>query len=306
MKGRAMLKRRHITGLLQGAMTILIILGCNTKKDLYTLELNNLDDTKQFFQYIGQDLPLISAHRGGAIIGFPENSIAVLEHTLHHTTAVFEVDPRLTKDSVIVLMHDATLDRTTNGTGKVSGYSWEELKLLKLKDPQGNVTDHRIPTLDEVIEWSRGKTVINLDKKDVPLEMTAQKIRETNSAVHVIITVHNAREAKYYYEKNNDFLFSAWVKTKKAFEEYNEAIPWGQVMMAYIGPEVTPENRELIDLLHERNVMVMVGTAPSYDKLEPEQRKKAYRKLIETGIDIIETDRPVEVAETIYSSLPAR
>ena len=65
----------------------------------------------------------------------------------------FEIDPRLTKDSVIVLMHDVTLDRTTNATGRLADYTWEELQDVSLKDSEGNVTSCRIPTLEGVIEW---------------------------------------------------------------------------------------------------------------------------------------------------------
>jgi glycerophosphoryl diester phosphodiesterase len=47
---------------------------------------------------------------------------------------MFEIDPRITKDSVVVLMHDATLDRTTTGTGRVADHTWAELQQLRLKD----------------------------------------------------------------------------------------------------------------------------------------------------------------------------
>ena len=63
----------------------------------------------------------------------------------------FEIDPRLTKDSVIVLMHDATIDRTTDGTGRVSDYTYDELRRFRLRDREGNLTQFRIPTLEECI-----------------------------------------------------------------------------------------------------------------------------------------------------------
>jgi len=77
----------------------------------------------EYFSYLGNDVPLISGHRGGTTKGFPENCIAAFENTLRYTPAFFEIDPRLTKDSVIVLMHDPTLERTTNGSGKVSDFT---------------------------------------------------------------------------------------------------------------------------------------------------------------------------------------
>ena len=158
---------------------------------------------------------LIAGHRGGTLKGFPENSIAALEEVLKHTHAFFEIDPRLTKDSVIVLMHDATLDRTTTGKGKLSDYTFAELKDIRLKDGLGNVTEYKIPTLSEVVNWARGKTILNLDHKDVPLKMTADLIREHQADAFVMVTVHSTAEARFYLNDNKNRMFSAFVKTKR-------------------------------------------------------------------------------------------
>jgi glycerophosphoryl diester phosphodiesterase len=265
-----------------------------------TLKIKTPADVQEYFRYTGKDIPLVSGHRGGPTKGYPENCIATLQNTLRYTPATFEIDPRLTKDSMIVLMHDATLDRTTTGTGKVGDYTLAELKKLKLKDLEGNVTEYTIPTLDEAIAWSRGKTVLILDKKDVPLAMTAKKIKEHQAEAFVMITVHNAKEAKFYYDDNKDVMFEAFVKTKKALEEYEKAgIPWKQVM-AYVGPDDKTENKEIYDMLHQRGVMCMISTAPVYDKLPNEaDRANAYRQIIKNGADVIEADRAIETGAAL-------
>jgi glycerophosphoryl diester phosphodiesterase len=272
---------------------------------LQVIKVKDADELKSYFKYTGKDVPLISGHRGGIIKGYPENSIEAMEHTLKYTPAFFEIDPRVTKDSVIILMHDATLERTTNGTGKVSDYTWEELKKLKLKDKEGNVTTFRIPTLEEAIAWAKGKTILNLDKKDVPPAMTAKKLKELKVEGHVMVTVHNAKDAKFYYDGNKSLMFSAFVHTKKALEEYEQAgIPWSSVM-AYIGPTYKPENKELQDMLHARGVMCMISAAPTYDKLpDPSERKRSYQEIIKSGADVIESDLPIEAAEAIRPLIP--
>src|SRR5690606_1232698 len=161
------------------------------------LKLENSHQLHDFFGYAQNDLPLISGHRGGMVAGMPENSIEAMEYTLQYTPAFFEIDPRLSKDSVIVLVHDVTLDRTTTGMGKVSDYTLEELKTLRLKDKNGQVTDFRIPTLEEAILWAKGKTILNLDKKDVPLEMTVEIIQRMDATDHVMVTVHTAEQAAF-------------------------------------------------------------------------------------------------------------
>ncbi|MFT2010542.1 glycerophosphodiester phosphodiesterase family protein [Pontibacter sp. 13R65] len=295
-----------------GQHLLLLLLGLlfsfetSAQETLHTIKVKKPKDVRAFFKYSQDKSPIISGHRGGIVTGFPENSIAAMEHTLRHTAAFFELDPRLTKDSVIVLMHDATLDRTTNGSGKLSEYTLAEIKKLKLKDVDGNLTEYQIPTLEETILWSRGKTIINLDKKDVPLEMTAAIIRKHKAEAHVMVTVHNAAQAKFYYDKNKEIMFSAFVKTKEALHEYEAAgIPWSH-MIAYIGSENKPENKELFDLLHERGVMCMISAAPKYDKLPTlQERAKAYQSIFENGADILESDLPIEVAEAIQANMPA-
>lgn len=271
----------------------------------HSLSIKNESDLSQFFRNTGQDMPIISGHRGSHVIGYPENSIASFEYTLQHTPAFFEIDPRLTKDSVIVLLHDATLERTTNGTGKLSDHTWDELKKLKLKDAAGNITSFGIPTLAEAIEWARGKTILNLDKKDVPLEMTAAIIRKHHAGAFVMVTVHDAKQAKFYYDDDNKRMMSAFVKTPKALSEYEEAgIPWSN-MIAYIGSENKPANKVILDLLHARNVMCMISAAPVYDK-QPDSaaRAESYREIFLQGADILESDLPVEVALAIAKLIP--
>ncbi|RPE09955.1 glycerophosphodiester phosphodiesterase [Chitinophaga lutea] len=272
---------------------------------LHVLDIKNAAALREFFHYTGKDIPFISGHRGGINKGFPENSIEALDNTLRHTHATFEIDPRLTKDSVIVLMHDATLDRTTTGKGKVGDYTLAELKQLKLKDIDGNVTEYRIPTLEEMIRWAKGKTVLILDKKDVPFQMTADIIRRNKAEGHVMVTVHSAKEAKWYHERNREIVFEAFVKTQKALEEYEaEKIPWSHIM-AYVGPDNKPELKPLYENLNKRGVMCMISTAPTYDKLpDAAERTKAYRSIIEKGASLIEADRSIEAAEAIKPLLP--
>ena len=288
---------------------MLIFLGIfagNSVVPVYGQDKLNVITTKSakelhaFFKYTGNDLLLIAGHRGGMVQGFPENSIATFENTLRHTPAFFEIDPRLTKDSVIVLMHDATLERTTTGTGKLSDYTYEQLKKIRLKDAEGNVTDFTIPRISDVIEWARGKTILNLDHKDVPLQMTAALLRKHKADAFVMLTVHSPVEARFYLNENKNCMFSAFIRSKKEFEDYEKAgIPFTQ-MIAYIGPHVKPENQELYKLLHEKGTMCMISAASSYDKLKSkEERKASYLSILNDGASVLESDFPIEAAEAV-------
>lgn len=287
-----------VSGLL--ALCMLSCDGQRSRDTLKVLDLNGFSGLQNFFAHTGHDIPLLSAHRGGKLDGYPENSLAAFENVLKHTHAFFEVDPRLTKDSIIVLMHDKTLERTTTGFGKVSDHTLAELKRLRLKDEQGNVTEYQIPTLKEALDWSLGKTVLNLDKKDVPLSLTVKKLKEWRMEGHVMLTVHSAEEAKFYLDHSQKFMFSAFIRNKEEYKDYAKLqIPWGH-MIAYVGPLDKPETKELYALLNGKGVMCMVSAAPTYDKeASEESRRTKYQQVIENGADILESDRPIEVSRAL-------
>lgn len=271
------------------------LMACSTSK-LQIVAPKSVAELHDFFRYESQKA-VISGHRGTVESGLPENSIASMAHVLSHTPAFFEIDPRMTKDSIVILMHDETLDRTTNGKGKVADYTWAELQQLRLKDRDGKITEHRIPTLSETIEWARGKTILNLDRKDVPLEVTADLIAKHHAHHFVMVTVHSPEQAQFYLDLNPDQMLSSHIRTVAQFEAYQQAgIPFNR-MIAYIGPDIKIENRALYERLHAEGVMCMVSAAPTYDRLPSvEERAAAYRAILADGATILESDFPVEVA----------
>ena len=257
---------------------------------------------QKIFKYKGDGSILVSGHRGGREKGFPENSLEGLENVLRQMPAFFEIDPRLTRDSVIVLMHDATLERTTTGKGKLADYSWAELQSVRLKDSEGNVTLSKIPTLEEVIVWSKGKTVINLDKKDVPLRMIVDLIKKYKAQKHVMVTVHTGEQARYYYDHFPGIMMSVFARNDKEYEDIsNSGVPWKN-MIAYVGPSINSKNSQIIESLHEKGVRCMVSYAPTHDKLATSaERIKAYKEEMKTNPDIIESDIPTEIGYVLQN-----
>jgi glycerophosphoryl diester phosphodiesterase len=100
----------------------------------------------------------------------PENSLASLRRCIQLRNEIgldfVEIDPRMTRDGVMVLMHDETVNRTTNGSGKVSELSLAQIKSLRLKALNGSLTDEEVPTVQEFLMASKGKIWVNLDFAD--------------------------------------------------------------------------------------------------------------------------------------------
>ncbi|MBQ2012156.1 MAG: glycerophosphodiester phosphodiesterase family protein, partial [Bacteroidaceae bacterium] len=88
----------------------------------------------------------VVAHRGDWR-NSPENSIQAFKSCIEMGVDMIEIDVRKTKDNELVIIHDATVDRTTNGKGKVSDLTLEEVKKLRLRAGHGVVTRHEVPTL---------------------------------------------------------------------------------------------------------------------------------------------------------------
>jgi glycerophosphoryl diester phosphodiesterase len=105
---------------------------------------------------------MVCAHRATEV-GFPENSLLAIQNAIDLGIEMVELDIRETKDGELVLMHDATITRTTSGSGNVSSYTLQEIKQFNLKQENGSLTTQKIPTLKEVFDLARGKIYINLD-----------------------------------------------------------------------------------------------------------------------------------------------
>jgi len=94
--------------------------------------------------------PLFAAHRGGAAL-WPENSLDAFRNALALGADFLELDVHLSRDGEVMVIHDATLDRTTDGSGPVRERTAAELRALHLKDRGGAPTAEPVPTLDEVV-----------------------------------------------------------------------------------------------------------------------------------------------------------
>lgn len=129
---------------------------------------------------------MVAAHRGDWRYA-PENSIAAIEHCIEAGADIVELDLRMTKDSVLIVMHDATLDRTTTGKGYVADWTADSIRLLHLKNGCGIKTIHKVPTLEEAMIAAKGKILVNLDKADTYFNLVLPILRNTGTARQVIM-----------------------------------------------------------------------------------------------------------------------
>ena len=277
---------------------------------LHRIDPETWQGLHDLFRYTGEALPWVSAHRGGAARDFPENCIATFENTLQHTFAVLEIDPRYTKDGAIVVHHDARLERTTTGSGLVADRTLDELKQLRLKDLEGNVTEYSIPTLDEVLQWARGKTVLILDQKDVPVAARVRKIEQHQAEAYAMLIVYSFADAQACHALNPRIMMEVMIPSAEQLARFDKTgVPWHNVV-AFVG-HTPPEDTMLYESIHAKGALCIVGTSRNLDRkllaglvsdLRPLERD--YRALLQRGADLIETDIPVELGRLLYGSSP--
>lgn len=276
-------------------------------RPLHRLVPSTPAELRALFRYTGEPLPFVSAHRGGAAERYPENCLATFEHTLRNTYAILEIDPRLTKDGQIVVHHDATLEHTTSGSGSVSDHTLEELRPLRLKDPAGRLTQYPLPTLDETLEWARGRTVLVLDQKDVPMAERVRKITEHKAEAYAMVIANSFKDVQACYAANPDVMLEVMIPNREKVLEFDRlGVPWANVV-AFVGHQ-PPEDPELYRMIHERGALCMIGTSRNLDRhyqadmaagLAP--LESGYLAYLARGADLIETDIPVPLGALLFS-----
>lgn len=147
--------------------------------------------------YADLPTPTLFAHRGASAHA-PENTLAAFELALRQQADAIELDVMLTADNAVIVFHDHTLERVTDGTGKIAGYPLNVLKQLDAGSHfDAAFRGERIPTLDEVFETVGARTFINIELKndatpnDNLPESVAALVTRHNLTQHVMVSSFN-------------------------------------------------------------------------------------------------------------------
>ena len=161
---------------------------------------NRVDTLLQYMHDGGKSKHvMIFAHRGNWR-NSAENSILAFQDCINEGLDGIEVDLQMTKDSVLIIMHDETLDRTTTGSGKVSDYTIEELRKLRLLNPIGVKTRQTIPTFEQVLLLAKDKILIQVDKWKAYGQQVADLAKKYNCERQIILrTTDNSKTTKQKY-----------------------------------------------------------------------------------------------------------
>lgn len=215
---------------------------------------------------------IIMGHRGAAAVA-PENTLLSVAKAIEIGVDAVEIDVRLTKDRELVVIHDASVDRTTNGHGRVNEYELSEIK--RLDAGRGE----RIPTLQEVVDLVRDRVMLVIELKE---DGTEKKVVE--------LIRKNRFEQQVY-------VISFWHVPVKRVKELAPSIKTGVLLVgcpvdACVATQASADavvmrysfvNRDFVEAAHKEEVKVFLWNIDEPDLLNP---------YVDMGVDGIASNDP--------------
>jgi len=164
------------------------------------------------------------AHRGAARHA-PENTLAAIDAALELGSHAVELDVRTTSDGVLVLMHDGTVDRTTDGTGDIGAMSWAEVQQLSVPSEFAAWPDQAVPSFVEALEHIDGRLVVDVDVKDAAAEALAADIQAAGMVDRVFLLTKSVEKADAYRAADPDIAIMPNLDSSDELADYAHAEP---------------------------------------------------------------------------------
>lgn len=236
----------------------------------------------------------------------PENSAWAVKKAIEKGVNMVELDVAITKDSILILMHDKTIDRTTTGKGKPSDYTLAELRKFYLRDGLGSKTQMPIPTLEEILDITKDKIMINLDKGFDYINLVYPMLKKRNMLDQILFKgseTYKDFDRKYGKIKNEiHFMPIVRLNLKEGWQKINEYIDNYKV---YAFEFTIGENEDnLIDFqkIRKKNIKIWVNALwPHHNAGHNDdhalENPDIYDWYIKNNVNIIQTDRPKELIE---------
>lgn len=219
----------------------------------------------------------VVCHRGANNVA-PENTRAAAQQCIDWGVQYVEVDVRTSKDGVLYNLHDPTVNRTTNGTGRLRDLTSDEIDRLDAGSWfHARFADERIPRMEPYLRWIKGKAKIFFDVKDAHLPELVTLVRNLEMAKECFFWFDRDANAREFRKLAPDLTLKINAITIPAIEKAQSEY---QASIIELGlNQLTPE---IVKFCRSRNIKVMVLQKPR----DPD----AYRKIIELGADMINLD----------------
>ena len=251
---------------------------------------------------------MVISHRGDWR-NYPENSIPAIESLIRMGGDMMELDVKMTSDSVLVLMHDKTVNRMTNGKGLVSSYTLDSLKQLRMRRAHSVTTDSvRVPTLREAFECCKDRILINVDHAQDYYKEIVELAEEMGMTGQVLMkgkkSIDQVAEDMAPYENNLLYMPIIDINKEKGQNLFYSYVERGIVPLAFevCWQENGEDMDKCVEEIHKMGSKLWVNTFwPSVcggfgndddAALDAENPADVYEQYLKMGATMIQTDRP--------------
>jgi len=224
------------------------------------------------------------AHRG-ASSERPENTVPAFELAIEQGADVIECDVRRSSDGALLVLHDATVDRTTSGTGELRGMTAAEARALDA----GEGT--RIPELSEVLSLARGRVRVNVDLKEADVVDDAVAAVRAAGAEEGVTFISFLPEAwERLDELAPDSPVIHLVDSAAGLASLAMGDAGSQLVATGVGVPFAIVNEGIVERMHRHGYGVFAWTVDDEDEM---------RRLIACDVNGIVTNRPGALSEVI-------
>jgi glycerophosphoryl diester phosphodiesterase len=282
----------RITKLLGILSISVLLMNCAEKKETEK-NMKKVENDKS---------PIVIAHRGGAKLA-PENTLAAFENAIALGVDMIEIDVHLSKDKEIIVIHDYTLDRTTNGTGDIKDLTLDEIKQFDAGSWfSENYVNEKVPTLNETLEEINGRCKLLIEIKDGDerypgLEKKiVQTIKAQNASQWVVIQSFNKKSILRIKEMYPELItyYLMGMNFNEFYSKISNQISEGKSIERKfdgVAPHHPSLDKNKVAFLHNAGYGVFTFTVND---------KSDMKKVVEIGVDGIITDSP-DILENILN-----
>ena len=290
---------------LLSAAALMLVCSCAEQQPQYA---NRAEKILAEINDPNSDYVVVISHRGDWR-NYPENSIPAIESVIRMGVDMMELDVKMTKDSVLVLMHDQTINRMTNGKGLVKDFTYDSLMTFKLKRAHNVTTDSlRIPTLREALLCCKDRILVNVDHAYPYYKEIVELTEELGVTGQVLMkgksNIDKVNEDMSKHENNLLYMPIIDINTPKGqalFAEYQErgVVPMAyEVCWQYPGEDIDNCAAKILETGSKLWVNTLWPTLcggsgndddAAFDAADPAD---VYGQYLEMGVSMIQTDRP--------------
>ncbi|MFT3747467.1 MAG: glycerophosphodiester phosphodiesterase family protein [Agriterribacter sp.] len=238
---------------------------------------------------------LVASHRAQSENN-PENSTAAVKEMIAMGVDIVELDVRETKDGVLIIMHDKTVDRTTTGKGLVEAMTWKQLKKFRLLH-NGKPTNEKIPTFKEMLKLVKGNVMLDIDYKaegERAAKSTLKIMRKKKIEFQCLFFLYDYKDADLLFKTNPYLQFMT--------RAYSKADVDSIFQLTMPVPVIHADDKfytdSLMSIIRTKGKRLWMNALNKYDKMELEKKDAGFDALLQLRYtNVIQTDLPKALLE---------